>query len=131
MALLHCLLPVVEIIAYPWRLLGCIPLLGGLLLNLLADQAFKRNHTTVKPFDEPTHLITTGVFRLSRHPMYLGMVLILGGIALLLGTLTPFIIVPVFAALMDAIFIRAEERMLTEQFGVAWQRYHANVRRWL
>lgn len=47
--------------------------------------------TTVKPFQESTALITDGVFRLSRNPMYLGFVLVLTGIATLLGSLTPWL----------------------------------------
>ena len=131
MAMLHFLFPLPEVVPYPWQLLGCIPLLFGILLNVVADQAFKRNYTTVKPFEESTSLITTGIFRLSRHPMYLGMVLILIGIALLFGSLLPFLVIPVFAVLMDVIFIRAEERMLADKFGDSWQKYQAKVRRWI
>lgn len=131
MVLLHLLLPGAKIIAYPWRLVGFVPLLLGFLINLIADQAFKKNHTTVKPFEESTSLITTGVFRLSRHPMYLGMVLMVGGIALLLGTLTPFLVIPVFALLMEMMFVRIEERMLASKFGDAWWQYQKNVRRWI
>ena len=131
MVLLHLLFPAAEILTYPWRLLGCIPLLLGIILNLLADRAFKVNHTTVKPFEESTRLITSGVFRLSRHPMYLGMVLILVGIALLMGTLTPFLIIPVFVYLIDLVFVRSEEQMLADKFDDAWHKYQAIVRRWI
>lgn len=131
MGILHFLFPVIQIIPYPWNILGCIPLLLGILLNLVADKAFNRNHTTVKPFEESTTLITTGVFRFSRHPMYLGMVLILVGIAMLLESLLPFLVIPVFAVLMDVLFIRNEEHMLAHKFGAAWQGYQAKVRRWL
>lgn len=131
MVVLHLLFPVVEIFPHTWQLLGSLPLLFGILLNLVADKAFKRNHTTVKPLEESTSLITTGVFRLSRHPMYLGMVLVLIGIAMLLGSLTPLMVVPVFVLLMDVKFIRAEERMLARKFGDTWHDYRTSVRRWL
>lgn len=131
MIVLHFLFPVAEVINYPWRLFGCIPLLLGILLNLVADTTFKRNNTTVKPFEESTSLITTGVFRLSRHPMYLGMVLILVGLAMLLGSLLSFLVIPVFAVLMDVIFIRVEEHILADRFGDTWQKYQAKVRRWI
>ena len=74
MIVLHFLFPLVEVIPYPWLLLGGVPLLLGLALNLIADKAFKIVNTTVKPFEESKALITTGVFRFSRHPMYLGMI---------------------------------------------------------
>jgi protein-S-isoprenylcysteine O-methyltransferase Ste14 len=131
MAMLHLLVPGAAIIGYPWQLLGSAPLLLGILLNLCADAAFKRHGTTVKPFEPSSTLITTGVFRVSRHPMYLGMVLILLGIAVLMGSVTPLLAVMAFAVLMDRRFIRIEERMLARQFGTAWQAYKQRVRRWL
>jgi protein-S-isoprenylcysteine O-methyltransferase Ste14 len=131
MVLLHFLLPIAEVVPYPWQLLGGVPLLFGITLNLIADQAFKKNHTTVKPFEESSTLITTGVFQLSRHPMHLGMVFILAGIGILMGTLMPFLVIPVFALLIDVVFVRTEERMLADKFGERWQKYQAKVRRWI
>ncbi|MBW1910265.1 MAG: isoprenylcysteine carboxylmethyltransferase family protein [Deltaproteobacteria bacterium] len=103
----------------------------GIILNLVADGVFKKLGTTVKPFEESTALITTGVFRISRHPMYVGMVLILIGIAVLMGSLTPYAVIPVFAVLMEVVFIRVEERMLEEKFSEAWLVYKEKVRRWI
>jgi len=131
MILLHYLFPVAHIVAYPWRLLGCVPLLLGIALNLMADKAFKINHTTVKPFEESTVLITTSAFHISRHPMYLGMVFILIGIGIFMGSLMPFLVIPVFVLLLDMVFVRTEERMLADKFGKTWQEYQAKVRRWI
>jgi len=131
MLMLHFLLPLYEVITYPWILIGCLPLLLGIALNLIADNEFRMFNTTVKPFQESTVLITTGAFRFTRHPMYLGMILILFGIAILMGSLTPFFVVPVFAGLMDQIFVKVEERMLVEKFGKTWLEYSSNVRKWL
>lgn len=131
MVLLHFLFPHANVVPFPWQFLGCLPLLFGIALNLKADKAFKKNHTTVKPFEESTVLITTGVFRLSRHPMYLGMLFILIGIGILMGTLMPFLVIPVFALLMEVMFVRIEEQMLANRFGTTWQEYQAKVRRWI
>ena len=131
MVALHFLFPVVRIIPPLWNLLGLIPLVLGVIINLIADQAFHKANTTVKPFDESTALIREGVFRISRNPMYLGFVLILIGIALLLRSLTPYVIVVAFAILMDRMYIRVEERMLAEEFGTEWEEYKRNTRRWL
>jgi protein-S-isoprenylcysteine O-methyltransferase Ste14 len=131
MVALHFFLPVAEVVTYPWVLLGLLPLLLGILLNVIADQAFKTMNTTVKPFEESTALITEGVFRITRNPMYLGMVLMLFGIALLMGTLTPFVVGPVFAVLMEYKFIKVEERMLADRFGERWTVYQQEVRRWI
>lgn len=65
------------------------PLIFGVALNISADRMFEQHKTTVKPFEESTALVTDGVFRFSRNPMYLGMVLILSGVVLLAGSTTP------------------------------------------
>jgi protein-S-isoprenylcysteine O-methyltransferase Ste14 len=128
---LHFLFPVRHFISLPWRILGLIPLAIGLALNLLADQAFKRHNTTVKPFAESSALVTDGVFNVSRNPMYLGMVLILLGVATLLGSAAPFAVIPVLAVLLERIFIVPEERMLEDTFGDRFRQYRNRVRRWI
>lgn len=131
MALLHFLVPVSIVVQYPWTLLGIVPFAAGIILNLLADSAFKQAQTTVKPFEVSTALITNGVFLISRHPMYLGMVLILFGLAVFMGTFTPLIIIVIFAILMEMFFVRTEERMLEQQFGPIWDSYRNKVRKWI
>ena len=123
--------PVMTVVPFPWNLLGTLPLVLGAIINVMADRAFKLAHTTVKPFQESSALITGGVFRFTRNPMYLGFLLILIGIAVLLESLTPFVVVPVFAVLLDRLYIVVEERMLAAKFGVKWQEYRQNTRRWL
>ena len=131
MVALHFLFPVARIIPLPWIAYGLVPLAIGIAINLIADKAFHQANTTVKPFEESASLITEGVFRYTRNPMYLGFVLILIGIALMFGSLSPWLIVPIFAIMMDFMFIRPEERMLDVQFGPAWLDYKARVRRWI
>ena len=72
MVFLHFLLPGARVLGLPWSLLGVIPLALGVAINLVADKSFKQHETTVKPLEDSTALVTTGVFRLTRHPMYLG-----------------------------------------------------------
>jgi protein-S-isoprenylcysteine O-methyltransferase Ste14 len=131
MTAVHLLAPVSRFIPLPWSLLGLVALAGGILINVVAERAFRRAGTTVKPFEDSAALITSGVYRLSRHPMYLGLVLILVGIAVLLGSLTPFFVIPAFAILLDRRFIVVEERMLGQRFGESWVEYKAGVRRWI
>jgi protein-S-isoprenylcysteine O-methyltransferase Ste14 len=71
MVLLHFLLPGTKVLALPWNLPGVIPLAFGIIINLSADKSFKKNETTVKPLEKSDRLITKGVFKISRHPMYL------------------------------------------------------------
>lgn len=131
MTALHVLVPIQVIVPSPWHLFGLVPLVAGVVLNLLADNAFRNAGTTVKPLEEPTVLICDGVFRLSRNPMYLGFVAVLLGVAILLRSITPYLVIPVFAVLMDRIFILTEERSLERGFGEAWVKYSHRVRRWL
>ena len=128
---IHFVFPVLKIVPVPWNLLGIVPLACGIALNLIADRAFHQAQTTVKPSEESTALVTTGVFQISRNPMYLGYVLILIGIALIVRSVTPYAIIVVFAVLMDRVFIRVEEQMLEQTFGAAWSAYAAKVRRWI
>jgi protein-S-isoprenylcysteine O-methyltransferase Ste14 len=128
---LHLAWPGPRLLSFPLILAGLAPLLAGLLLNLAADSALKKAVTTVKPFQESTALVTGGPFARSRHPMYLGMVLALVGVAMLLGSGTPFLLVPLFGWVAHRAYIRVEERMLAERFGTAWQTYKATVRPWI
>ena len=131
MVALHFAWPGTQLLRYPLTLIGLLPLATGIALNLSVDRAFKVHRTTIKPFERPSFLVTSGAFRLSRNPIYLGMVLLLLGVALLLGTLTPLAVVPVFALWIDRGVIRFEERMLAETFGDAWRSYRRRVRRWI
>jgi protein-S-isoprenylcysteine O-methyltransferase Ste14 len=131
MVLVHWFLPGGTALGYPWRALGTVPLVLGIALNLAADQALKRRATAVKPLDHSAALVTDGAFRLSRHPMYLGFVLILLGVALLLGSVTPHALVLGSGLFLDRVFVRFEEGKLEATFGQAWRDYTTQVRRWL
>ena len=131
MVALHLLLPLATVIPFAWNLLGAIPLAVGLGINVIADGLFRRVHTTVKPFEESAMLVTDGPFRISRNPMYLGFALTLAGVAMVLGSLTPFIVLPVFVILIDRLFIVREEQMLAQRFGAAYLAYTQRTRRWI
>ena len=131
MVALHFGLPLRRLLHFPWAALGAVPLAAGLALNLVADGAFKAAGTTVKSFHTSSALVTGSVFRISRNPMYLGMVLTLAGAAFLLGTLSPWLVVPPVAVVFDVAFIRPEEATLHETFGEAFREYRKHVRRWL
>jgi protein-S-isoprenylcysteine O-methyltransferase Ste14 len=131
MVALGFLYPGVTVIQSPWNLAGIVPLVIGVGLNIAADKALHQAKTTVKPFEEPKALVTDGVYGISRHPMYLGFVLVLIGVALLLKEWTPYVVVPVFVILMEVLFIRFEEQAMQQKFGQAWLAYKSRVRRWI
>jgi protein-S-isoprenylcysteine O-methyltransferase Ste14 len=131
MLALHFLIPVVQIVPVFWRLVGIFPLGLGLAISYVAEKQFHQAGTTVQPFEGSSCLVTDGLYRFSRNPMYLGMVLILLGVAFLLGSLTPLWVIVFFVGWIHIQFIRHEEEMLFAQFGQDWLEYKARVRRWV
>ena len=129
--ILHFTLPIMTLISVPWTLLGIIPLVLGIVINVNADQLFHEANTAVNPFDTSSTLVTYGPYRFTRNPMYLGFTLVLFGVSILAGSLTPFVIVFAFALLMDRMFIQMEEQKLASTFGSLWEEYKSRARRWL
>jgi protein-S-isoprenylcysteine O-methyltransferase Ste14 len=128
---LHFTLPVTRVMVSPYRYLGIVSIGFGIVLNLWTDSLFKKHKTTVKPYENPAHLEVLGPFRISRHPMYLGMVAVLLGIAIALGSLVTFILPIVFVILMERLFIPFEEQNLERVFGKQYRNYKEKVRRWI
>ena len=131
MIAIHFLFPGKLIIPPIWNLLGIIPVVLGVVINLVADGSFHKVKTAVRPFEESSVLVTDGFYRISRNPMYLGFVLTLIGIAILLRSLTPYLVILIFMVWIQRKLITAEEHMLAEKFGAQWQEYQHTVRRWL
>ena len=75
--------------------------------------------------------LTTGLYRVTRNPMYLGMLLVLFGWAVFLSNLAALLIAPLFALYITRFQIIPEERVLAEKFGAAFMAYQSQVRRWL
>jgi len=123
--------PIERFIFPPFNYLGSIFILFGLILNLWTDSLLKKNKTTVKPFILPTKLITKGPFKISRHPIYLGMSIILFGTAIICGTWIAFIFPIIFMILMEILFISREERNLINIFKDDYKKYKNKTRRWL
>lgn len=130
MVLLNWLGPVHQLFPVPWNLIGLAPLAGGLYLSVWTDRLFKQAGTTVKPYESPERLMLGGPFRISRHPMYLGMIAAILGVAILLGSLGALLMILPFALIMDR-FVAMEERNLLDTFGRHYQDYRRRVRRWL
>ena len=131
MVLLHNLVPVAPVLGGSNRLIGAIPLLLGLALNITSAVIFRVSGTPLRPGSEATLLVQSGTFRMTRNPMYLGFSLALLGIALLLGSLSPLIVPPVFVVLIQVHFIRKEERWMEQRFGDEYLAYKRRTRRWI
>ena len=131
MLALHMLLPLPPLLLFPWRATGAVFGTAGVALLLWAGTIFKRMGTAIHPLARSSFLVRSGPFRFSRNPIYLGMVLILSGAALALGSATPWLIIPVFIWVIVRQVIAGEERKLTAEFGAEYMEYCTRVRRWL
>jgi len=100
------------------------------LLGLLAFRAFRTTVNPLKP-ERASAMVTSGVYRVSRNPMYVGMVLLLLAWAVNLSALLPFAGPPIFVLYITRFQIRSEERILKGIFGEEYSAYAARVRRWL
>ncbi|WP_329851101.1 isoprenylcysteine carboxylmethyltransferase family protein [Stenotrophomonas pavanii] len=105
----------------------------GLALNLLPKLAFRRAGTTVNPLrpQAASALVTHGVYRHTRNPMYLGQALVLLGAMLYLQDLRALLAVPLFVVYITRLQILPEERMLSARFPDAYAAFCRRVRRWL
>jgi len=131
MLVLHYFFPLTTIIPIFWNLLGLLPLALGIWINLWTDGAFRQAQTTVKPYETPSTLIVHGIFQITRNPMYLGFVVILFGVAIIMRSLSPWLVIPVYVLMIDNLYIHREEQILSEKFGALWEGYKKHVRRWI
>jgi len=115
----------------PWNLLvGGLLVIVGVTLFVGAILAMRRIETTPAHDDESPELLTEGVFRYSRNPIYLGQSLAYVGASLLFDTLWPLVTLVPLLWYLDRV-IEREEAYLEATFGNEFHQYHDSVRRWL
>jgi protein-S-isoprenylcysteine O-methyltransferase Ste14 len=113
------------------RNIGFALVVVGFLLGVAAFMEFRRSRTTVDPHGSVTSIISSGIFRFTRNPIYLGFVLMLIGLPLNSGTYWGIVLAPVFIHLMNRLVIEREEAYLEKKFGAVYTGYKSRVRRWL
>lgn len=118
--------------AGPPVIVGALFGVGG-LVALLGVVAFRRAQTTVNPMrpQDSAHLVTGGIYRFTRNPMYLGFALMLLGLASWLSHILAFASVGLFVLYLGRFQIEPEERLLAAKFGPAFSAYARTVRRWI
>ncbi|HZM35695.1 MAG TPA: isoprenylcysteine carboxylmethyltransferase family protein [Burkholderiales bacterium] len=106
---------------------------AALAVDISGVVAFLRARTTVNPLrpDKASTLVTGGIFRRTRNPMYLGMAMLLVGWAVYLANPLTLLGIPAFVAYLNRFQIAPEERALEQRFGADYRGYRARVRRWL
>jgi protein-S-isoprenylcysteine O-methyltransferase Ste14 len=107
--------------------------LVGTITIVLGVASFRRVKTTLNPMkpEASTSLVTSGVYKFTRNPMYLGLLLILAGWAIFLSNLLAFLLLPAFVFYMNRFHIEPEERALRSMFPEEFVDYECRVRRWL
>ncbi len=128
---LHFALPKEYRLDFACRACGAVAFALGFIVMMWAWWHFRQSDTPARPTDRASSLVTTGPFRFSRNPMYLGIVVMLFAIALWLGS-WPMLIAPVgFLGFMSLVRIPYEEQQLRDIFGKAYASYAEEVRRWI
>ncbi len=127
----HSFFPLIKFSYFPYNYLGVLLIVFGIFLNIKADSMFTKSRTTVKPHLMPSFFHVSGPFKISRHPMYLGMFLILLGAALIMSSLVTFIFSFLFVILMKILFIPEEEKNMEKAFGKKYLDYKKKVRQWI
>ena len=105
----------------------------GLMIAVGGVATFARAHTTINPTkpEKSTSLVTSGVYTITRNPMYLGLLLELTGWALYLSNGVAFMFLPAFIIYMNHFQIVPEEKTLASLFGREFVNYRSRVRRWI
>lgn len=118
----------------PVRICGAVTLLlAGGAVALSGTRAFRQVRTTVSPLvpEKASALVRTGIYGVSRNPMYLGMLLVLAGWSVFLASAPALLGLPGFVLYIERFQIEPEERMLEKLFGEDYCEYQSKVRRWL
>lgn len=125
--------PLTDYIFHAPRWFRIVPVVLGGILGVLGVIQFHNNKTTINPHqpENSTKLVISGVYRISRNPMYLALLLILIAYGVHLGQIVPFMALPLFIWYMNEFQIKPEEQVLLEKFGNEYEKFRKRVRRWI
>jgi len=119
------------LISGPVKFIGYAMMVVGIFLPIWGARIFRQHHTNIIPYKNPDRMVTEGPFRLSRNPMYLGMLLTLIGLATLYGTALSFVFPLLYFFVASLYYIPFEEERMIKAFGDDFIAYKAKVRRWI
>lgn len=105
----------------------------GFFITFSSARNFKKKETTVNPIkpEEASQLVTDGFFKITRNPMYLGMLLFLLGLSIYNGIIVGLLFLPLFVGYITFFQIIPEESAMIEIFGEDYKAYMKKVRRWI
>lgn len=131
MVAIRNLFVVKDLVPSPLNYIGVPLILMGLIMTIVVRKKFERADTEIHTFKAPGKLITNGLFRISRNPIYLGFTVSLFGVWMLLGTLLPILGCTLFVIVTNYYYIPFEEQAMEKTFGKMYLEYKSKVRRWL
>lgn len=131
MILLNYFLPISRWLNYPWRYIGILFIVPGFCLSLGSSIIFRKLGTNPRPGTRANLIVTKGPFRYTRNPMYLGLIIMLLGISILLGSLSPLFVIPIVFVILHNQFVLREEKWMEEWFGDSYREYKSKTPRWL
>ena len=113
--------------------LGIFLLLSGFFFLVSDVRLFRKDKTTVNPLspEQATKLVTDGIFKYSRNPMYLGMAVVLSSIAVFFNLLGGVILIALFCAYITKFQIIPEEKAMIDLFSQDFDQYKQTTRRWI
>jgi protein-S-isoprenylcysteine O-methyltransferase Ste14 len=129
--LLAWLIPLPLVVPLILRVSGFPLVLLGFLFGMGALMAFRRTRTTHNPHHSVARLVTSGIYRFTRNPVYLGFLLMQVGLLLNAGSYWGILLSPIMVLLFNRLVIEREELSLTQKFGDEYRRYKSKVRRWI
>ncbi len=131
MIIIRNLVVIKEIVPRPFNYFGTVLIILGIVATILVRKEFEKNNTEIHTFKEPRKLVTHGLFKISRNPIYLGFAISLFGVWILLGTILPIIGCLLFITITNCYYIPFEERIMENTFGKEYKKYKAKVRKWI
>lgn len=123
--------PIPVVVPLVIRNIGFILTFIGFLLGLAAFLEFRKSRTTLDPHGSAKQVVTSGIYRFTRNPIYLGFLLMVIGLPLNSGLIWGLLIAPLYVIVMTRLVIEHEEAYLEKKFKDQYTGYRSRVRRWL
>ena len=130
-AAIHFLVPLPLIHLFSSVLVAISVGIAGFAVMMWAWWQFQKHKVAICPTDETDYLITDGVYRITRNPMYLGMIMMLFAIAAFVGTLPFYVAAIAYFIIINWAFCPYEEDKLAGAFRQNYAAYRSQVRRWI